>query len=53
MGQKGFGLNLYQKTQVFRTFQTSEEILTINIPLILKVRDFMFFPTKKHKIPNF
>jgi hypothetical protein len=28
-------------------------ILTINVPLFLEVRDFMFFSTKKHKIPNF
>jgi hypothetical protein len=29
------------------------EVLTINVPLFLEVRDFMFFPTKKHKIPSF
>jgi hypothetical protein len=27
--------------------------LTINVPLFLEVRDFLFFPIEKHKIPNF
>jgi hypothetical protein len=28
-------------------------LLTINVPLILKVRDFMFFRREKHIISNF
>jgi hypothetical protein len=43
LGQKNFG---FYKASI-------EQRITINVPLFLEVRDFMFFPTKKHKIPNF